>query len=69
MYMPAVSIIIVGSVLFILNVLLFFRQYKENLTNPRRKRSLYINGILFISSIGVIALGITEFVIINNQLS
>lgn len=69
MYTLAICLLIVGIVLFALNILLFFNDYKATITDPSKKKMLYVNGIIFLSSAGVVILSTVYIFMINNQLS
>ena len=69
MYMPAISILILGVSLLILNIVIFFDDYKVTIINPEKKKLLYANGVIISSSIGLIVLSIIYFLTINKQLN
>ncbi len=68
MYTPAIFILILGIVLLILNIVLFFGDYKETIAYPVRRKKLYLNGIIILSTIGMLVLGTIYIFMINNQL-
>lgn len=68
MYTPAICILVIGVVLLILNVVIFFGDYKESIAYPIRRKKLYWNGAIIFSTIGMIVLGTIYIFMINNQL-
>ena len=69
MYSLPICLLVVGILLLIVNSLLFFNDYKATLTNSMKKSRLYVNGIVLLSSVGVIVLSTVYIFMINNQLS
>ncbi|HGF7960119.1 TPA: hypothetical protein QFC75_002421 [Enterococcus faecium] len=69
MYTSAICFLIVGIVLLALNILLFFNDYKATITVPSKKNMLYVNGIVLLSSLGVVVLSTVYIFMINNQLN
>lgn len=69
MYTLAICFLIVGIVLLALNILLFFNDYKATITVPSEKNMLYVNGIVLLSSLGVVILSTVYIFMINNQLN
>lgn len=68
MYSLPICLLIVGIILLVLNSLLFFSDYKATLTKSIKKSQLYVNGIVLLSSVGVIVLSIVYIFMINSQL-
>lgn len=68
MYTPAICLIILGVILLILNILLFFDEYKKTIGNPKKRKKLAINICVLVSTIGLIILGTIYLFMINNQL-
>lgn len=69
MYTSAICFLIVGIVLLLLNILLFFNDYKATLTMPSKKKILYTNGIVLLSSLGIVILSTIYIFMINSQLN
>lgn len=68
MYNLPICLLVVGTILLGLNSLLFFNDYKAILTKSIKKSQLYVNGLVLLSSVGVIILSIVYIFMINNQL-
>lgn len=68
MYTSAISLLGLGALLLILNILFFFNDYKETVVAPAKKKMLYVNGLVIFSSLGVIILSTIYIFMINNQL-
>ncbi|MGL9915197.1 hypothetical protein IGI95_002668 [Enterococcus sp. DIV0784] len=69
MYNLPICLLVVGISLLVLNSLLFFNDYKTTFTKSIKKSYLYVNGIMLISSVGVIVLSIVYIFMINSQLN
>lgn len=69
MYTLAICLLVVGIILLASNILLFFNDYKETITAPSKKKMLYVNGIVLLSSLGVVILSTVYIFMINNQLN
>ncbi|HAP3574441.1 TPA: hypothetical protein IUD81_002679 [Enterococcus faecalis] len=69
MYNLPICLLVVGIVLLVLNSLLFFNDYKATLMKTLKKSRLYVNGVVLLSSVGVIILSVVYIFMINNQLN
>lgn len=69
MYTPAFCLLAIGTVLLILNIILFFNDYKETIASPNKKKMLYVNGILITFSCSIVILSTIYVFMINNQLN
>ncbi|ELA94247.1 hypothetical protein [Enterococcus faecium] len=68
MYTPAFCWLTVGGLFLIVNLVLFFQDYKQALTSPNEKKQLVINGLLLAFSLAIIVFSIIYLFLINNQL-
>lgn len=68
MYTPAISILLVGIFLFIVNIIIFLGDYKETISYPKRKNKLYFNGFVVLFTIAMIVMSIVYIFTVNNQL-
>ncbi|MBC9722694.1 MAG: hypothetical protein H9W82_15855 [Lactobacillus sp.] len=69
MYLLAICLLGIGILLLVLNILLFFNDYKETIKVSSKKKKLYVNGIVLLSSLGVVILSTVYIFMINSQLS
>lgn len=68
MYVPAICLLALGIVFLILNLILFFRDYKDTIIDPKKRKKLYVNGVVLLSTISLIVLATVYLFMINNQL-
>ena len=70
MYTSAIISMVVGIVFLILNILIFFNEYKYsiNVPNENKKGKFFINGIILLSSLGVIIISTIYLFMIYDQL-
>lgn len=68
MYVPAICLLVIGIVFLILNLILFFKDYKDTIVYPKKRKKLYANGLVLLATIGLIVLATVYLFMINNQL-
>lgn len=68
MYVPAICLLVSGILFLTLNIILFFRDYKETFISQKKSKKLYLNGVVILSNIGLIVLAIIYLFMIDNQL-
>lgn len=68
MYLWSICTISIGIIFFIINIYLLLQDYKCIITSKISMRKLSINGLLIISTLILLGLGISSIFIINNQL-
>lgn len=68
--MPTVAMLIIlsGVTFLFLNIYLFLDNYKKLVTGYTNKKNVYINILVIVSSMILIALGIVYLIIMNQQL-
>lgn len=68
MYLWSICTISISIIFFIINIYLLLQDYKYIITSNISMRKLSINGLLIISTLILLGLGISSIFIINNQL-
>ena len=68
MYLWSICTISISIIIFIINIYLLLQDYKYIITSKISMRKLSINGLLIISTLILLGLGISSIFIINNQL-
>ncbi|MGL9822847.1 hypothetical protein IGK21_002627 [Enterococcus sp. DIV1421a] len=68
MYLWSICTISISIIFFIINIYLLLQDYKYIITSKISMRKLSINGLLIISTLILLGLGISSIFIINNQL-
>lgn len=69
MYTTAISLLVIGTILLILNLFLFLKDFSKTILSSNLKSMLYVNGIVTLSSLGVIALSVYYIFLIYTQLN
>lgn len=68
MYLWSICTISISIIFFIINIYLLLQDYKYIITSKISMIKLSINGLLIISTLILLGLGISSIFIINNQL-
>lgn len=68
MYLWSICTISISIIFFIINIYLLLQDYKYIITSKISMRKLSINGLLIISTLILLGLGISSIFIINNQI-